>query len=87
MIFEVAAYRKYLAGVAMRGSSTPWPEILPPTAQTNLTLVNSMPKVVEALKFKEVATNLDQCPDHQEHIGSIMPTILASISHMQLGGI
>lgn len=82
---QVMAYRKYLAGVAMQGSSAPWPDLLPPTAQTNLFLVQSMDKVKEALKHNEVATNLDQCPDHQEHIGTHMPTILASISHMCFG--
>ncbi|CAK9053122.1 unnamed protein product [Durusdinium trenchii] len=78
----VTDYQKYLANIAMRGSSSPWVDILPPTAQANLSIVRAMPKVVEALKYHEVATNLDQCPDHQEHIGTTMPTILASISHM-----
>lgn len=34
----------------------------------------------------ELAINLDQNPAFQAHIGSVMPCILASISHMFLGG-
>jgi hypothetical protein len=34
----------------------------------------------------ELAINLDQNPAFQAHIGSVMPCILAFISHMFLGG-
>ena len=67
----------------MRGTTSAWREILPPTAQTNLQLIEQLPQVAEARKYNEIATNLDQCPDHQEHVGVRIPTILASISHMQ----
>ena len=58
--------------------------LVPPSVQTNLKSFLNMPKVQELLKYNEVAANLDQNPLVQEHCGKIMPTILASISHMCL---
>lgn len=58
--------------------------LLPPSAQSNLKLLLSTSWVQAALPFSELAANLDQNPDFQEHCGKVMPTILASISHMCL---
>ena len=83
--FQVDKYRKHLAELCMKGSSTPFVELLPVAAQTNLDFIKNIPWVVEAREHFEIAANLDQNAEFQAHVSKTMPTILASISHMPLG--
>ncbi|CAJ1330120.1 unnamed protein product [Effrenium voratum] len=80
---EVKEYQKHLAGIALRGNNTCFDELLPAAAQANLAKVKEMTWVQSAMaNGKEVAANLDQDPAVMEHVGVLMPVILASISHM-----
>lgn len=80
--WQVANYRRYLANIAMKGPSTDFAELLPPSAFANLNYLYQLDWVRAILPHKEIAANLDQCPKFQEHAGTWMPVILASISHM-----
>lgn len=80
---QVKEYQKHLAGIALRGNNTCFDELLPAAAQANLAKVKEMTWVQSAMaNGKEVAANLDQDPAVMEHVGVLMPVILASISHM-----
>ncbi|CAK9055416.1 unnamed protein product [Durusdinium trenchii] len=82
----VEKYQAFLANIAVKGSGTPFDELLPPTARANLEYLLQQKWVQDALQCgEEVAANLDQNPAHQLHAGKFMPTILASISHMWFG--
>ena len=62
-------------------AGAPW--LVPPVRQVNLDAVRGMEKIKEKLKVQtEIAVNLDQDPHVQEHMGSDMPVLLASLSTM-----
>ena len=68
----------------MKSKNTAWEELLPVAAAANLQVIKTIDWVQHALRWREVACNLDQNVAVQEHIGTVLPTILASTSHMSL---
>lgn len=82
---QIEKYRAHLAALAMKGKSTDFEDLLPPSALSNLMQARKVDWIERALIYGEVACNVDQSPAFQLHAGKLMPCILASITHMLLG--